>query len=424
MESRTHSGADDAVGTPSTTETCFCCGKPYRSQCLSDDCPRAIIAASLAIPHVTSDLSEQGTPQSRPQTQADISPNWPGQAWIQSYFADDNHGHNSKFIRFIRKFIRQHNQEPTQQRAPSLSAASQLSEDSQVKPKSTHADGKQAEATQFEPPPPSEVPTGMSLPNQALSVLLRLRAFFELCPLDTLTRLACTCTTWVDPAVAAQLTLRTETLHRLRTGLNNHPSRSPRGHHDRQQDEAESRQQQKKRGIVACKRSKEGGTWREPRQPEKLPPSIASSSTDAIQFFSKRGKQQHNRSGFYWGAPGKTASTKENSTAVQCSSGHPANTDATAEDPLDRQEHRSGTCKTTTTEDFMDQAAEQTFQRQADATTSSQASRSDSSAPVDDTISTCMQCEFGPGTEGPLGLFCRKCALELSESGIQIYRHA
>ncbi len=146
--------------------------------------------------------------------------------------------------------------------------------------------------------------------------------------------------------------------------------------------------------------------------------------SDWILFFCKRGKQQHNRSGFYWGAPGKTASTKENSTAVQCASGHPANTDATAEDPLDRQEHRSGTCKTTTTEDFMDQAAEQTFQRQSDAATSSQASRSDSSAPVDDTISTCMQCEFGPGTEGPLGLFCRKCALELSESGIQIYSHA
>ena len=263
----------------------------------------------------------------------------------------------------------------------------------------------------------------MSLPNQALLALLRLRAFFEICPLDTVARLARTCTMTLDPAVAAQLTFRTGTLHRLKTGRNSHPGESPSGHRNRQWDEAESRQQQKKQGIVACKRSKEGGTWREPRQPERPPPSIASLSTGAIQFFGKRGKQQHNRSGFYWGVPRKTSSAKENSTAVQSSSGHPANTDATAEKPLDRLEHRSGPCEATTTEDFMDQAAEQ-MRQAADAATSSQASRSDLSAPVDHTINMCMQCEVEPGIDGPLGLFCRKCYLELSETGIQIYRHA
>ena len=80
MEPRTHSCADDAVGTPSTSETCFCCGKPDRAHCLSDDCPRAIIAASLAIPHAISDPLSQSTPQSGPRGQACISPNWPGQA--------------------------------------------------------------------------------------------------------------------------------------------------------------------------------------------------------------------------------------------------------------------------------------------------------------------------------------------------------
>ena len=45
--------------------------------------------------------------------------------------------------------------------------------------------------------------------------------------------------------------------------------------------EAESRQQQKKRGIVACKRSKEEGTWREPRQPEGRTDGDGLSSTTA-----------------------------------------------------------------------------------------------------------------------------------------------
>ena len=168
----------------------------------------------------------------------------------------------------------------------------------------------------------------------------------------------------------------------------------------------------------------EGGTWREPRQPERPLPITASPSTNAIQFFGKRGKQQHNRWGFYWGLPWKPASIKESSTAAQSSSGHPANADVTAEDPFDHQEHRRRIRGATTADDFTDQAAEHTLRRRAsDAATSSQASRSDSSAPVDHTIDLCMQCEFEPGTEGPLGLFCRKCALELSESGIQIYRH-
>ena len=53
----------DAAFTPSTTESCFCCGKLDRSQCLIDDCNRAILAASLAGTPVCSDLMEQGTPQ-------------------------------------------------------------------------------------------------------------------------------------------------------------------------------------------------------------------------------------------------------------------------------------------------------------------------------------------------------------------------
>ena len=140
MESRTHSGADEAAGTPSTTETCFCCGKSDRSQCLSDDCPRAILAASLARPSVSSDLKEQGTSQSRLRRQADISPKWPSRAWIRSYVENDSRGDH-------KKFIRQHNQESTQQHTPSLSAASPISGDSQVNPKGTHSEAKQAEAT-------------------------------------------------------------------------------------------------------------------------------------------------------------------------------------------------------------------------------------------------------------------------------------
>ena len=62
------------------------------------------------------------------------------------------------------------------------------------------------------------------------------------------------------------------------------------------------------------------------------------------------------------------------------------------------------------------EAAEQTFRRQAaEAATSSQASRGDSSATANSTINMCMQCEVEPGIDWPLGLFCRKCYSELSE---------
>ena len=165
----------------------------------------------------------------------------------------------------------------------------------------------------------------------------------------------------------------------------------------------------------------EGCTWREPRQPER--PLNASPNTNAFQFFNRRGSQQHNRYGFYWGLPLEPSSIEESNTAAQSFSGHPANADVTSEDPLDHQECRSRTRESTTAGDNLDQAAEHTLWRQAsDAATSSDSSVSDSSASFDDTIELCMQCEFEPGTEGPLGLFCTKCALELSESGIQIYR--
>ena len=161
MESRTFSGADEAAGTPGTMDPCFCCGKPDRSQCLSDDCPRAILATSLARPPVSPDTMEQGIPQSRPRRQAGISSKWPSQAWIRSYVEYDGSAH---------------------QHALPRKAASPSSEDSQVKPMSTHAEGEQEEATQVEPPPPSEASTGMSLPNQALLALLHLRSFLTLCP--------------------------------------------------------------------------------------------------------------------------------------------------------------------------------------------------------------------------------------------------
>ena len=61
------------------------------------------------------------------------------------------------------------------------------------------------------------------------------------------------------------------------------------------------------------------------------------------------------------------------------------------------------------------EAAEQTFRRQAaEAATSSQASRGDSSATADSMINMCMHCETQPGTDWPLGLFCSKCYSELS----------
>ena len=149
MESGIFSGADEAAGTPSTIDPCFCCGKPDRSQCLSDDCPRAILSTSLAGPPVIPDTMEQGIPRSRPRRQASISSKWPSQAWIRSYVEYDRSAH---------------------QHALSRNAASPSYDESQVKSMNTHAEGEQEEATQVEPLPPSEAPTGMSLPNWHSSI--------------------------------------------------------------------------------------------------------------------------------------------------------------------------------------------------------------------------------------------------------------
>ena len=73
-----------------------------------------------------------------------------------------------------------------------------------------------------------------------------------------------------------------------------------------------------------------------------------------------------------------------------------------------------------TTEDFMDQAAEQTRRVQAvGIATSSQASRrdpGDSPTPVSYLINMCLQCEVKPGTDWPLGLLCKECYEDLSDA--------
>ena len=98
----------------------------------------------------------------------------------------------------------------------------QVTCDSQVKPASTHNKDKQAEAILGEPPPPSETPAGMSLPNQALMALFNQQAFFELCPLDTVASLASTGTMTQEPAVAAHLIVRTAFPRQL-NGIPLHP---------------------------------------------------------------------------------------------------------------------------------------------------------------------------------------------------------
>ena len=417
-------------------------------------------------PPVISSLMAQDTLRRiRPRMQTTDQFRWPSQAWIRSYV---EHGRSAH------------------QHAPSQTAASPSYDESQVKSMDTHAEGEQEEATQVEPLPPSEAPTGMSLPNQVLLVLLHLQSFLALCPLDTVARLARTCKMIQEPSVAAHLTSRTQTLHRLWILL----------------QKRESRQQQKKRGIVACKRSIGGGTWRGTRQVQALDLSAASSSTGDI-------------------------------SAIQSSNGHPANLDAADGNPLDHLERRIRPYRSATIEDLMNhgnhrkiirqhrqyrasfadsqpfmleqeeqpmgqqpyphnwvdgeavsrwqeiivevtdnlglpdvtsrseaesademettvelhrmdqhryqmvtrqqhpiagprtkpcapdtaapEEAEQTFRRQAaEAATSSQASRGDSSATTDSMINMCMHCEAEPGIDWPLGLFCRKCYSELS----------
>ena len=73
-----------------------------------------------------------------------------------------------------------------------------------------------------------------------------------------------------------------------------------------------------------------------------------------------------------------------------------------------------------TTEDFMDQAAEQTPHGQAASiATSSQASRRDlGDSPTLESylINMCLQCAAKPGTDWPLGLLCKKCYEDLSDA--------
>ena len=210
---------------------------------------------------------------------------WPSQAWIRSYV---EHGRSAH------------------QHAPSQNAASPSYDESQVRPMDTHAEGEQEEATQVDLLPPSEAPAGMSLPNQVLLVLLHPQSFLTLCPLDTVTGLARTCKMIQEPSVAAHLTSRTQTLHRLWMIL----------------QKRESRQQQKKRGIVACKRSIGGGTGRATRQVQALDLSAASSSTGDI-------------------------------SATQNSNGHLANLDAADGNPLYHLEHRTRLFRSSTVEDLM-----------------------------------------------------------------------
>ena len=213
-----------------------------------------------------------------------------------------------------------------------------------------------------------------------------------------------------------------ETVQQHRTAR---PGTTPAGAPDTAEDEGEDLAKMRWRQDNELGGRNGGCTWREPRQPER--PLNASPSTNAFQFFNWRRRQQHNRHGFYWGFPQEPASIEGSSTAAQSPSEHLANADVLAEEPPDHHARRSRTHKATTVDDARIQAAEQALWRQAsDAPTSTDSSVSDASDPVDDTTSTdstvCMQCEFNPGTEGPLGQFCRRCAVELSESGIQIYR--
>ena len=356
----------------------------------------------------------------------------------------------------------------------------QVTCDSQVKPASNHNKDKQSEAVSGEPPPPNETPAGMSLPNQALMALFNQQAFFELCPLYTVARLASTGTMTQEPAAAAHLTARTAFPRQL-NGILLHPEsrwgqrycadfqagtcqeedpcrsgahrcaalfKSGRichgkhagskccctrkhasladlgnrgepvreatlltwreyretqnpgsgGHGDRRyeathrRDEVETRQQQKRRGIVAGERLEKGGTWGERRQPGIPSRSTTSATTEAIH----RG----------WSHP----------SAVQKSTGHRANIEAAST--------MAELCLTGGNEVYIHCASGTSRAPFAAALLAygimaaapSQAPGIDSSSPADYTTAMCIQCEVEPGMDWPLGLLCERCYSQLSEA--------
>ena len=103
--------------------------------------------------------------------------------------------------------------------------------------------------------------------------------------------------------------------------------------------------------------------------------------------------------------------------ASSSSGGNPVTLEPIAANQLWHLEQEIQPYEAVTTEDFMDQAAEQTRRWQAaDTTSSSQASRrdlGDSPAPASCLINMCLQCEVKPGTDWPLGLLCKECYEDL-----------
>ena len=172
---------------------------------------------------------------------------WPSQEWIQRYVGQGGAAH---------------------QHDPSQHTVSHAHDGNQVNPMDIHAEGEPEEATQVDPLPPSEASTGISLPNQVLLVLFHLQSFLAFCPLHTVARLAWTCRMIQEPSVAAHLASRTQTLHQLWIIL------QKRG----------SRQQQKKHGIVAHRRSAAGVNGRANTQVRAQDISPANPGTGDISW--------------------------------------------------------------------------------------------------------------------------------------------
>ena len=157
-------------------------------------------------------------------------------------------------------------------------------------------------------------------------------------------------------------------------------------------DEAETHQQQKRRGIVAGKRLEEGGTWREYRQPGIPSRSTTSATTEAIH----RG----------WSHP----------SVVQKSTGHRANIDAVST--------MAELCLTGGNEVYIHCAsgtsrapfATALLAHGIMAAAPSQAPGIDSSSPADYTTAMCIQGEVEPGMDLPLRLPCKRCYSQLSEA--------
>ena len=106
--------------------------------------------------------------------------------------------------------------------------------------------------------------------------------------------------------------------------------------------------------------------------------------------------------------------------ASPSSGGNPVKFEPVVVNQLWRLEQEIEPYEAVTTEDFMDRAAEQTRRWQAAGTaTSSQASRRDLGdlpAPASYLINMCLQCEVKPGIDWPLGLLCKECYEDLSET--------